>query len=410
MFILQTPTNADKGTEKATQGGDESSTEIPDQTDTSHSEEKDGNLKQDRQNDQQLARDTDDLEQTQHAKEPPKETKEPGPQEIMETGPAQGPKGPQPVEDPSLLQTHEPEEPEAEPTETQKPSPSLTQNPADKKPLEQNVGQQPTDEGIPQEPSQLQTQNPGDTSLEQTFDPQAAQKDSPQETQEPDQQDPDQQPKESGQRSSVPGHTEETDLQKNETKENNQTYSTPPTEIKTTIVETSAPNSEEGMPSVSDDIDSKSRPQNSEDEGINAAYKDSLNPPADVTNTNETHMEPDMISQNNSEPMEKNFGIPDAPKPPYETDPTTSHDFINDQDDETTKESEKMFEPDNKERKESNGEKNDKPAEPSVSTETTGQEGEDQTLQTKPDQEQGVSYNFFKVTRTVMVMVLSIYN
>lgn len=407
MLILQSTTNADGGTKQTNQGGDEPFTENTGQTDTSQSTGRDSNLEDGQHNDQQMGRDTDDVEQTQHAKEPSKETKGPGPQETMGHGPAQGSDvppaqnhngGPSPnqepeskeTRDPSPPPTHESGEPpsgnqEPESPGTQQPSSSQTQNPADRRPLEQNPGQQPREEGIPHEQSQLQTQNPVDTSLKQISDPQELQKESSQDQQESDQQ--------SGQNDSEQRSTQEANSQENETKDNSQTDSTPPTEIKTTIVEP-ALKPEGEAPSVCDDIDSKDQPQNSEDEA-NVAYMDSMNPQADLTNTEETDMEPNKISLNNPESMEKNIEIPDTPTSPCETDPTTSHKFPNDQGGEKTKESEKVLEPYNEESDESSGEKNDKPADPSVLTEMTEQEGEDQTLQTKPDQEQGVSYKWF---------------
>lgn len=399
MLILQSTTNADAGTKQTNQGGDEPFTENTGQTDTSQSTGRDSNLEDGQHNDQQMGRDTDDVEQTQHAKEPSKETKGLGPQETMGPGPAQGSdvppaqnqnSGPSPNQEPESKETRDPSPPptyefgeppsgnqEPESPGTQQPSPSQTQNPANRTPLEQ----QPREEEIPQEQSQLQTQNPVDTSLKQISDPQELQKESSQDQQESDQQ--------SGQNDSEQRSTQEANSQENETKDNSQTDSTPPTEIKTTIVEP-APKPEGEAPSVSDDIDSKDQPQNSEDEA-NAADMDSMNPPADLTKTDETHMEPIKISQNSSESMEKNIEIPDTPTPPFETDPTTSHKFPNDQGGEKTKESEKVLEPYNEESDESSGEKNDKPADPSVSTEP---EGEGQTLQTK--QEQGVSYKWFK--------------
>lgn len=407
MLISQSTTNADGGTKQTNQGGDESFTENTGQADTSQSTGRDSNLEDGRQNDQQMGRDTDDVEQTQHAKEPSKETKGPGPQETMGPGPGQGSDvppaqnhngGPSPNQEPESKETRDPSPPptyeSGEPASgnqepkspgTQQPSSSQTQNPADRRPLEQNPGQQPREEGIPHEQSQLQTQNPVDTSLKQISDPQELQKESSQDQQESDQQ--------SGQNDSEQRSTQEANSQENETKDNSQTDSTPPTEIKTTIVEP-ALKPEGEAPSVCDDIDSKDQPQNSENEA-NVAYMDSMNPQADLTNTEETDMEPNKISLNNPESMEKNIEIPDTPTSPCDTDPTTSHKFPNDQGGAKTKESEMDLEPQNEEGDESSGENNDKPADPSVSTETAGQEWEDQTLQTEPNQEQRVGYKWF---------------
>lgn len=415
MFILQTPTNATESAEKATQGGDESNTETTDQTDTSQPIGKDVNLEDGQQNDQQLVGDTNDLEQTQHAKEPPKETIEPGPQETIEHGPAQGPdeppaqiqdSGPSPnqepgskeTQDPSPLQMYEPEEPpsrkqEPEPTGTQQPSPSQTQNPTEETPLEPNTGQQPIEQGIPQE-----TQNPVDTPLEQNSGPQAAQEESPQETQEPgqpksDQQESDQQPTETRHKHSDSPHSEDMDSQENnEIKKNDQNDSTPPTKLEATNVEASAAKSEGETPPAPDDTDdSENRFQNGEEE-TKVLDIGTPNQQAELTKTDETPME-----ENNASHLKRleEQEIHDTHMPPCEPDPTTSHGFMNDQRDETPKESEKTLELHNEKRGESNEkrEKNDRPAEPSVSTETTGQEGEDQTLQTEPDQEEGVRYN-----------------
>lgn len=404
MLILQSTTNADGSTKQTNQGGDEPFTENTGQTDTSQSTGRDSNLEDGQQNDQQMGRDTDDVEQTQHAKEPSKETMGHDPAQGSDVPPAQNQNsGPSPNQEPELKGTQDPSPPpkfesgeppsgnqEPESRGTQQPNPSQTQNPADQTQLEQNPGQQPREEGIPHEQSQLQTQNPVDTSLKQISDPQKLQRESSQEKQDPDQQESDQQ---SGQNDSEQRNTQEANSQENETKDNSQTDSTPPTEIKTANVEP-APKPEGEAPSVSDDIDSKDQPQNREDEA-NAAYMDSMNPKANLTNTDETHMEPNKISLNNPEPVEKNIEIPETPTPPCETDPTTSHKFPNDQRGEKTKESEKALEPHNDERDESSVEKNDKPADPSVSTETAGQEGEDQTLQTKPDQEKRVGYKWF---------------
>nr|XP_034300343.1 uncharacterized protein LOC105333281 isoform X1 [Crassostrea gigas] len=348
----KTPTNADKGTEKATQEGDGSSTENTDQTDTSQSTERNSNLEEDRQNDQQLARDNGDLEQKLNFKEPPKETKE--------AGPPQGPEEPQqdhkigssPNHEPESKETRNPSPPPAfesgEPPSgnqepgspgTQQPSPSQTQSPADKTPIKQNTGQEPTEQKILQE-----TQNPADASLEQNSGSQPPQEESPHEKHESDQQ-----PTEPG-LNNLP-HSEKTDSKENiEMKKNDHTDSTPPTKLETAKVEASTTESEGKIPpDDTDHTDTKIQFQGSEDEA-----KATSNQQAELTITDETPMEQNVIYQRGE-----------------------------------TKESEMDLEPQNEERDESRGEKNDKPADPSVSTEMTGQEGEDQTLQTEPNQEQG---------------------
>lgn len=390
MFIFQTPTNADKGTEKATQGGDGSSTENTDQTDTSQSTERNSNLEEDRQNDQQLARDNGDLEQKMNLKEPPKETKE--------AGPPQGPEEPQqdhkigssPNHEPESKETGNPSPPPAfesgEPPSrnqepgspgTQQPSPSQTQSPADKTPIEQNAGQQPTEQGILQE-----TQNPADASLEQNSGSQPPQEESPHEKHESDQQ-----PTEPG-LNNLP-HSEKTDSKENiEMKKNDHTDSTPPTKLETPKVEASTTESEGKIPpDDTDHTDTKIQFQGSEDEA-----KATSNQRAELTITNETPMEQNIISHLKT--MEKHE-IPDTPMPPCDPDRTTAHDFIDSLRDEKTKEPEMVLESQNEERDERSGENNDKPPDPSVLTEITGQEGEDQTLQTKPNQEQRVGYKWF---------------
>lgn len=366
MFILQNPKDADGSTGKTTQEGDESSAEVTCQPDTSQSIEKDINLENGRQNDEQLARDTDDLAQKQNSKEPPNETKEPGPRETaqgpdvlptqnqnsdpslnQESKETQGPSPPVSGEPPSGNQ-------ESESTGTQKPSPSQTQNPADRTLLEQNAGQQPTEQGNPQE----------------TRQPVSGQQDS------------DQQPVETGQKHSDLHHSGEMDSQENnEINKNDHKDSTPPTKPDTTNVQAPAAKSEGETLPAPDGIDG-------EDEN-KAADLGTPNQPAELTMSDETPMEekitPHLKAMENQE-------IPDTTMPPCDLDPST---FIPDKDDETTRELEKVIEKDNEERDENSGENTDKTLDPSVSTEMTGQEGEDQTLQTKPDQEQRVGYKWF---------------
>lgn len=366
MFILQNPTDADGSTGKTTQEGDESSAEVTCQPDTSQSIEKDINLEDGRQNDEQLARDTDDLAQKQNSKEPPNETKEPGPRETAQ-GPDVLPTQNQ-NSDPSLNQeskeTQGPSPPvsgepplgnqESESTGTQKPSPSQTQNPADRTLLEQNAGQQPTEQGNPQE----------------TRQPVSGQQES------------DQQPVETGQKHSDLHHSGEMDSQENnEINKNDHKDSTPPTKPDTTNVEASAAKSEGETLPAPDGIDG-------EDEN-KAADLGTPNQPAELTMSDETPMEEKITSHLKAL---KNQEIPDTTMPPCDPDPSI---FIHDKDDETTRELEKVIEKDNEERDENSGENTDKTLDPSVSTEMTGQEGKDQTLQTKPDQEQRVGYKWF---------------
>lgn len=371
MFILQNPTDADGSTGKTTKEGDESSAEVTCQPDTSQSIEKDRNQEDGRQNDEQLARDTGDLAEIQNSKEPPNETKEHGPRETIGHGPAQGPDV-LPTQNqnsgPSLNQeskeTQGPSPPvsgeppsgnqESESTGTQQPSPSQTQNPADKTPIKQNAGQQPTEQGNPQETGQ-----PVSSQLES-----------------------DQQPVETDHKHSDLHHSGEMDSQENnEINKNDHKDSTPPTKPDTTNVEASPAKSEGETAPAPDDIDG-------EDE-TKATDLGTPNQPVELTMSDETVMEekttPHLKAMKKQE-------IPDTPMPPCDPDPST---FIHDKDDETTRELEKVLEKDNEERDESSGEKNDKPADPSVSTETTGQEGEGQTLQNKPNQGQGVSYKWF---------------
>lgn len=371
MFILQNPTDADGSTGKTTQEGDESSTEVTCQTDTSHSIEKDRNQEDGRQNDEQLARDTGDLTQKQNSKEPPNEIKELGPRETIGHGPAQGPDV-LPTQNqnsgPSLNQeskeTQGPSPPvsgdppsgnlESESTGTQQPSPSQTQNPADKTPIEQNAGQQPTEQGNPQETGQPVSGQP----------------------------ESDQQPVETGQKHSDLHHSGEMDSQENnEINKNDHKDSTPPTKPDTTNVKASAAKSEGEIPPAPDDIDG-------EDEN-KAADLGTPNQPVELTMSDETPMEekitPHLKAMENQE-------IPDTTMPPCDPDPSI---FIHDKDDETTRELEKVIEKDNEERDENSGENTDKTLDPSVSAEMTGQEGEHQTLQTKPDQEQRVGYKWF---------------
>lgn len=371
MFILQNPTDADGSTGKTTKEGDESSAEVTCQPDTSQSIEKDRNQEDGRQNDEQLARDTGDLAEIQNSKEPPNETKEPGPRETIGHGPAQGPdvlptqnQNSRPSLNQESKETQGPSPPvsgeppsgnqESESTGTQQPSPSQTQNPADKTPIKQNAGQQPTEQGNPQETGQ----------------PVSGQQES------------DQQPVETGQKHSDLHHSGEMDSQENnEINKNDHKDSTPPTKPDTTNVEASPAKSEGETAPAPDDIDG-------EDE-TKATDLSTPNQPVELTMSDETAMEEKTTSHLKA--MKKQE-IPDTPMPPCDPDPST---FIHDKDDETTRESEKVLEKDNEERDESSGEKNDKPADPSVSTETTGQEGEGQTLQNKPNQGQGVSYKWF---------------
>lgn len=369
MFILQNPTDADGSTGKTTQEGEESSAEVTCQPDTSQSIEKDRNQEDGRQNDEQLARDTGDLAEKQNSKEPPNETKEPGPRETIGHGPAQGPDV-LPTQnqnsDPSLNQeskeTQGPSPPvsgeppsgnqESESTGTQQPSPSQTQNPADKTPIKQNAGQQPTEQGNPQETGQ-----PVSSQLES-----------------------DQQPVETDHKHSDLHHSGEMDSQENnEINKNDHKDSTPPTKPDTTNVEASPAKSEGETAPAPDDIDGEDETKTTD--------LGTPNQPVELTMSDETAMEekttPHLKAMKKQE-------IPDTPMPPCDPDPST---FIHDKDDETTRESEKVLEKDNAERDESSGEIRDKTLDPSVSTETTEQEGEGQTLQTK--QEQGVSYKWF---------------
>lgn len=371
MFILQNPTDADGSTGKTTKEGDESSAEVTCQPDTSQSIEKDRNQEDGRQNDEQLARDTGDLAEIQNSKEPPNETKEPGPRETIGHGPAQGPdvlptqnqnSGPSLNQESEETQGPSPPVPgdppsgnlESESTGTQQPSPSQTQNPADKTPIEQNAGQQPSEQGNPQV----------------TRQPVSGQQDS------------DQQPVETGQKHSDLHHSGEMDSQENnEINKNDHKDSTPPTKPDTTNVKASAAKSEGETLPAPDDIDG-------EDEN-KAADLGTPNQPAELTMSDETPMEekitPHLKAMENQE-------IPDTTMPPCDPDPSI---FIHDKDDETTRELEKVLEKDNEKRDESSGENNDKILDPSVSTETTGQDGEGQTLQNKPNQGQGVSYELF---------------